>query len=380
MLSDLILYTPMYVTFFWSIMLLSAYVQNNRAKHFLGFFMLVAFLLYLSHVLYFKQYVSLYSVFDSIYVFANLAVYPLYYLYLRLLTVETACKIKNLLHLIPALLFSILSIVFLIAMDSPYQYFEKRMGINDRALTVVENFHFQLYVAIRIVFLIQVLYYSIAGLKLVRSYESRVVEFYSNTEGKSITWARMLLYSFLVTSFSSALLNFIGRTYFLNSAYLLAIPSILFSVLQFFIGFQGYLQNHSVNDMIHDEQDGEHIGEQSFPPILHRKLIELMENRRIYRQPDLKITHVCLHLQTNRTYVSNLINKEFNCSFSEFINRYRIKEAVELLQSPQGKSLSVAEVGMQCGFGSLNSFIRTFKQVEGLPPGRFREKALNASR
>lgn len=378
MLLDLILYTPMYVTFFWAVMLLSAYVQNNKAKYFLGYFMLVAFLLYLSHVFYFKQYVSLYSVFDSIYVFTNLAVYPLYYLYLRLLTVEIACNVRNFRHLIPAVVFSFLSIILLIAMESPHRYFEKRMGLADGTLNFIEKVHFHLYVAIRIVFLIQVLYYSFAGLKLVRSYQTRIVEFYSNIEGKSLTWARMLLFSFLVASFSSALLNFVGRTYFLNSAYLLAIPSILFSVLHFFIGFQGYLQNHNVIDMIQDEQDGEHVGEQSFPPILHRKLIELMENRRIYRQSDLKITHVCMYLQTNRTYVSNLINKEFDCSFSEFINRYRVKEAKELLQSEQGRSLSIAEVGMQCGFGSLNSFIRAFKQVEGTPPGKFRDRAIKA--
>lgn len=376
MLLDLILYTPMYVTFFWAIMLLSAYIQTNKAKHFLGIFMVIAFLLYLSHVFYFKKYARLYSVFDSIYIFTNLAVYPMYYLYLRLLTIETVFKIKNLIHLIPAFIFSFFSIVFLLAMDSSQVYFEKRMGLNNSSFDFIERVHFQLYFVVRISFLIQVLYYSFAGLKLVRSYESRIVEFYSNTEGKSMTWARMLLYSFLVTSFSSAILNFVGRTYFLSSYYLLAVPSILFSVLHFFIGFQGYLQNHSVNDMIQDEQFGVHVGEQSFPPILHRKLIELMENRRIYRQPDLKITHVCMHLQTNRTYVSNLINKEFSCSFSEFINRYRIKEAADLLQSDRGKNLSIAEIGLQCGFGSLNSFIRTFKQTEGVPPGKYRERML----
>jgi AraC-like DNA-binding protein len=374
MFLDIILYTPMYVTFFWSIILLSSYAQNNRAKHFLGYFMVLAFLLYLSHVFYFKKFTVLYSVFESVYIFTNLAVYPMYYLYLRLLTVEVSCKLKNLRHLYPAVFFAIVSIVLLLLTDSPKAYIEKRMGITDLPMSFMESWHARLYLLTRAVFLFQVLYYSFAGLKLVKNYESRVVEFYSNLEGKSITWARMLLYSFLITSFFSAVLNVIGRAYFLSASYLLIIPSVLFSVLHFFIGFQGYLQNHNVTNLIQDEQDGVAIGEQSLPPVLHRKLIELMENRRLYRQSDLKITHVCMHLQTNRTYVSNLINKEFDCSFSEFVNRYRIKEATDLLKSECGKNLSIAEIGMQTGFGSLNSFIRTFKQMEGMPPGKFREQ------
>ena len=152
MLLDLILYTPMYVTFFWAIMLLSAYIQTNKAKHFLGIFMVIAFLLY------FKKYARLYSVFDSIYIFTNLAVYPMYYLYLRLLTIETVFKIKNLIHLIPAFIFSFFSIVFLLAMDSSQVYFEKRMGLNNSSFDFIERVHFQLYFVVRISFLVKVLY------------------------------------------------------------------------------------------------------------------------------------------------------------------------------------------------------------------------------
>ena len=47
--------------------------------------------------------------------------------------------------------------------------------------------------------------------------------------------------------------NFIGRAIFLNSVYLLLIPSLIFSVLLFFIGLQGYMQNYTVQDLLQDE-------------------------------------------------------------------------------------------------------------------------------
>jgi hypothetical protein len=55
MIKDLIIYTPMYVTFFWAVVLLLTKKENNPAKFFLGFFMSVAFLVYLSHAVFFQQ-------------------------------------------------------------------------------------------------------------------------------------------------------------------------------------------------------------------------------------------------------------------------------------------------------------------------------------
>ena len=99
----------------------------------------------------------------------------------------------------------------------------------------------------------------------------------------------------------------------------------------------------------------------------------IFSEEKIYKQPDLKITHVSSLLQTNRTYISNLINQDFSCSFSDFVNKYRFLEARKLLQDGSFDNYSLHYISEVAGFGSLNTFIRVFKEHGGTTPGKFRE-------
>ena len=103
MFHDLVLYTPMYITVFWAIILLLKPVKENRAKFMLGVFMFVTFLLFASHSVYYNHLTEVYLYFDLLFVFASLSVYPLYYWYVKLLTDETELRWINLRHFIPAL-------------------------------------------------------------------------------------------------------------------------------------------------------------------------------------------------------------------------------------------------------------------------------------
>jgi AraC-like DNA-binding protein len=71
-------------------------------------------------------------------------------------------------------------------------------------------------------------------------------------------------------------------------------------------------------------------------------------------------------LPMNRTYLSQLINSTYGCSFYQFVNRYRIEEAKRLMQDhPEMKA---GEIASRAGFSSREAFARTFTQVTGLSP------------
>jgi AraC-like DNA-binding protein len=59
-------------------------------------------------------------------------------------------------------------------------------------------------------------------------------------------------------------------------------------------------------------------------------------------------------------------------SFAAWLRRRRCQEAALLLR---GTSLSVAEVGRQCGFSAVHPFLRAFRQAYGKSPGAWRSKA-----
>ncbi|MGM0620953.1 MAG: helix-turn-helix transcriptional regulator [Bacteroidota bacterium] len=378
---DLIVYTPMYVTAFWAAVFLLSPIKKNRAKHFLGLFMVVAFLLYLSHTLFFKQEFGAYLVMDPVYTFASLAVYPMYYWYIRLLTVEPTLKYQNLLLLLPAFMVSVATLLVYVLMgeaekmDYLQHFLLHRKPVSE--LSSLARTQGIIFIIGRIVFAATVVYSLVFGRKLVIQYNKKVANFYSNLEDKTIVWVKYLLYSFVATSLMSFIFNVIGRSVFIEFSGWLLVPSLIFSVLLFFIGFQGYIQNYSVVELVEDEQKVPAHGLSfSNSAQLKNEVVQLFENEKIYRDPNLKITHICNRLKTNRTYISKLINNEFNSTFSEFVNSYRIREAKMLLEDPPQK-FSLNHVSEAAGFGSLSSFIRIFKEKVGVTPGRYREDRKN---
>jgi len=227
----------------------------------------------------------------------------------------------------------------------------------------------------RLTFTVQVLFFSISGSRLVKKYNLQVANFYSNLENRTIIWVNLLLVSFVITSLSSIVFNLIGRAFFFDSKYLLIIPSAIFSVLLFIIGLLGYKQNHTVLDLVNDKRKHPEKDLKEYnKELLLEDLVQLFEGERVFLRPDLKITQVAVMLNTNRTYISNLINTEFSSSFNDFVNRYRVDKARNLLRNKEYNHLSLELIADDAGFGSLGSFIRVFKESEGTTPGKYRQE------
>ncbi len=237
------------------------------------------------------------------------------------------------------------------------------------------NIQHIIYHLSRVTFIVQIFLFLILGRKLVLRYNSRVSNFYATPETKTIGWVNLLLYSFFVTSLMSIIFSLVGRSVFLESDSLLLIPSAIFSVLLFLIGFLGYMQNYTVVDLVEDELELVEFSIKQYNQAqLKDRFLELFEKQHIYRQCDLKITQISMILHTNRTYISNLINTEFNSTFSDFVNRYRVAEARKLLADSKQQNYSLNYVSEASGFGSVNSFIRIFRESEGITPGKFRDR------
>ena len=63
-------------------------------------------------------------------------------------------------------------------------------------------------------------------------------------------------------------------------------------------------------------------------------------------------------------------------NFSEFVNIHRIKEAKFILKDKNFKIYTMEHIAEMSGFGSLNSFNRVFKEIEGVTPGQFKNKRI----
>ncbi|MBO7557148.1 MAG: helix-turn-helix domain-containing protein [Bacteroidaceae bacterium] len=99
---------------------------------------------------------------------------------------------------------------------------------------------------------------------------------------------------------------------------------------------------------------------------LMRRICELMEQEQLYLNNKLKLTDVAKRLGSNRNVISACINTQCGYSFSQFISKYRVEHAKELLR--QHPDLKIAEVWMESGFTTESSFFRAFKAITGMTP------------
>jgi YesN/AraC family two-component response regulator len=100
---------------------------------------------------------------------------------------------------------------------------------------------------------------------------------------------------------------------------------------------------------------------------LLERICALMESRQLFRTQGFKITDLATELGTNRTYVSNCINRLRGESFSDFVNSYRVRYAQILLQmNDSGKT--IAQIGAEAGFTGDTSFFRNSKKITGQTP------------
>jgi len=61
-------------------------------------------------------------------------------------------------------------------------------------------------------------------------------------------------------------------------------------------------------------------------------------------------------------------------NYFDFINSYRVKEAMNLLQTAQEIDSKIIAIAFDSGFNNRTSFHLAFKKVTGLTPKEYREK------
>lgn len=120
-----------------------------------------------------------------------------------------------------------------------------------------------------------------------------------------------------------------------------------------------------------DRLQEEGAPEEGIKERIEKILTDLFEKQCIYRKPGLTITEVARLAGTNRTYISLIIHKKFNTHFGGFVNRYRIREAAELMQSSRQSIREIAEV---VGFNSISAFNSSFREVYGQSPTSWRRQ------
>ncbi len=100
--------------------------------------------------------------------------------------------------------------------------------------------------------------------------------------------------------------------------------------------------------------------------LLIERIRELIENKKLFLNSELKITDIADTLGIHRNIVSDAINSQTGFSFNQYISNYRVEHAKSLLRQDPKKKLS--SISAESGFANEQSFFRTFKAITGKTP------------
>lgn len=103
---------------------------------------------------------------------------------------------------------------------------------------------------------------------------------------------------------------------------------------------------------------------------LIRRLHELIRSEQLYKDHTLTVDSLAERMHVSRNTLSQAINTTGK-NFNQFINEYRIKEAIHILSSTDDDRIYMEELSMEVGFNSRSSFYRAFKSQTGLTPSEF---------
>ncbi|MFV1884284.1 MAG: helix-turn-helix domain-containing protein [Balneola sp.] len=101
---------------------------------------------------------------------------------------------------------------------------------------------------------------------------------------------------------------------------------------------------------------------------IKEKLSMLMENEKPYLDPELTLTDLAEKISLSNRELSQVINTQFDRNFSEFINSYRVEEAIRIFEKNDDPKKTILEIIFEVGFNSKSSFYTAFKKQTNTTP------------
>ena len=102
-------------------------------------------------------------------------------------------------------------------------------------------------------------------------------------------------------------------------------------------------------------------------------------NEKLYLNNNIKLKDFADKLNVSQHSISQTLNLKLGYSFYDYINKFRIEKAKEILISGDTDKFTLLHVAYEAGFNSKSSFNRAFKKHTGITPSEFINSEINVS-
>lgn len=102
-----------------------------------------------------------------------------------------------------------------------------------------------------------------------------------------------------------------------------------------------------------------------------KALLDSMKQQRYFLMPELTLSELAIRIGVSDKKLSELLNKQMNTNFYEFINEYRLQHFEELALSSELDNKTIFALAQESGFRSKATFNRLFKKKHLITPNEF---------
>lgn len=225
------------------------------------------------------------------------------------------------------------------------------------------------------------IYYLSKCLGIYKQYRAWSFNQFSNTELIDFKWFRNFLYAMIFWLLFREVMNLLDAAFDLEF-YQDWWWNLALVAVALYIGLAGFAQRQPAKiqfemdshpDLPYPVREPESPEDKNADPgkaAIAKKLTALMENDRLFLQPDLNLHELSQHLQASKSLVSATINDVFQQNFNDYVNNLRIEEFIRLYRENHQK-YTLLSLAYDSGFNSKATFNRAFKKSKGTSPKEF---------
>jgi len=387
-----------------SVILLSFSARKYKSAIYLsGFFFTMSFQGFIIYVLTYSKSVLLLSLFLINFTFLLYLIGPLFYWYIRsTLTDNVRLRKRDLLHLLPSLIFLITSFQYIF---TPYSY---KIQVANEFINNIDKLilnqppflhqifsHRMIFLSLPLLVLGYVLWTAVLLIRYLVQRKELSVFF---GQRYLTTWLSTLIGSLFI--FSVSYLLALDRIYTAANATLfytlnllqvlscLGLAGLLISPFFFpriLYGLPRFPETNINLNLTSADKGSSHTElikhksnfESDYLAFIHQKAELCMKEVQPYLQPDFNLTHLSFHTQIPVHHLSYYFREEKKQHFNDFRNEWRINHAKNLIRKGKANELTLETIGLLSGFSTRNTFLTTFKKVEGITPSTFAAQQKN---
>ena len=173
-----------------------------------------------------------------------------------------------------------------------------------------------------------------------------------------------------------------------NPAYNTLVRSILYSIIgtmPFLIIRYKYEGIQGVPDQGPEVISQEDEKKSLLPPGRHKEIFQSIEDffrsSKAYKEEDFSLDKLASSIGISRYYISETLNKYARKPFYQYLNEYRIQEAISRIEYCIGKDIQfdILTIAHDSGFKAKSSFNQYFKKITGETPSAFVRNRMRSS-